>query len=365
MKNFVQLDEHLVKHVEKGGEQYNDALKNAAIYSPSKYILSANRSPKKAAGFSGIEHFESSNLSPELPKFDLAKSIDTDALISESPSISFAIESPSECNSLTMEVDSPDVSDSTSKDNPSYSPDAAEILKSCDLSEEFYLPDIIETCLVEFRKFLEGPECFLAKSKEIVAEARRIFIALKLKNIDQLIEGTCIRDYYLAQYCVKQDYRPDSIKKYLRSLNDFVTFLVLKKKKKELKHDIKNERLILLQQKLIKWSGKYKKASATRFFQHQMEDYAVFIDEKHIKQYKESSYYLEPIELFNKFQEGVQNVDKRQFCLLRDFLIVLIELACAHRSGVCANFTLEEFQKKDISSSLSCVFCGESQDVSH
>ena len=76
-----------------------------------------------------------------------------------------------------------------------------------------------------------------------------------------------------------------------------------------------------------------------------MEDYAVFIDEKQIKQYKESSYYLEPIELFNKFQ-GVQNVDKRQFCLLRDFLIVLIELACAHRSGVCANFTLEEFQKK-------------------
>ena len=165
LKNFVQLDEHLVKHVEKGGEQYNNALKNAAIYSPSKYILSANRSPKKAAGFSGIEHFESSNLSPELLKVDLAKSIDKDASISESPSISFAIESPSECNSPTMEVDSPDVSDSISKEDPSYSPDAVEILKSCDLLEEFYLPDIIETYLVEFRKFLEGPNfhCFKAK----------------------------------------------------------------------------------------------------------------------------------------------------------------------------------------------------------
>ena len=116
--------------------------------------------------------------------------------------------------------------------------------------------------------------------------------------------------------------------------------------KKELKHDIENKRLILLQQKLIKWSGKYKKASGKRFFQRQMEDYAVFINEKQIKQYKESSYYLEPIELFNKFQEGVQNVKKQQFCLLRDFLIVLIELACAHRSGVCANFALKEFQKK-------------------
>ena len=165
LKNFVRLDEHLIKHVEQGGEQYNNALANAAIYSPSKYILSANRSPKKAAGFSGIEHFESSNLSPELLKVDLAKSIDKDASISESPSISFAIESPSECNSPTMEVDSPDVSDSISKEDPSYSPDAVEILKSCDLLEEFYLPDIIETYLVEFRKFLEGPNfhCFKAK----------------------------------------------------------------------------------------------------------------------------------------------------------------------------------------------------------
>ena len=61
--------------------------------------------------------FESSNLSPKLPKVDLAKSIDTDASISESPSISFAIESSSECNSPTMEADSPDVSDSTSKED--------------------------------------------------------------------------------------------------------------------------------------------------------------------------------------------------------------------------------------------------------
>ena len=117
-------------------------------------------------------------------------------------------------------------------------------------------------------------------------------------------------------------------------------------KKKEPNRYIENERLILRQLRLTKWSGKYKKASTKRFSQRQMEDYAVLIDEKQIKQYKESSYYLEPIELFSNFQERVQNVDKQQFCLLRDFLIVLIELACAHGSGVCANFTLEEFQKK-------------------
>ena len=194
-----------------------------------------------------------------MSKFDLAKSIDTDASISQSPSISFAVESPSECYLSTMQVESPDIPDSTSKEDSSYSPDAVEILKSRDLSRDFSLPGIIETYLVEFWKFLEGPESFLAKSKEIVAEVRRIFIALKLKSIDQLIEGTCIRDNYLAQYCVKQGYMPDSIKKYLRSLNEFVTFLVLRKK--ELKHDIENEPLILLQQRLTKWSGKYKKKS--------------------------------------------------------------------------------------------------------
>ena len=123
-----------------------------------------------------------------------------------------------------------------------------------------------------------------------------------------------------------------------------MTFLVLRKK--EFRHDIENERLILLQQWITKWSGKYKKSSAKRFFQRQMEDHAVLIDEKQIKQYRESSYYLEPIGLFNKLLEVAQNVGKRQFYLLRDFLIVLIELTCAHCSGVCAGFTLEEFNKK-------------------
>ena len=80
LKNFVRLEEHLIKHIEKGGEKYNNALKNAAIYSPSKYIFSANCSPKKATDFSDTEHIESSNLSSKLSKFDLAKSIDTRTL---------------------------------------------------------------------------------------------------------------------------------------------------------------------------------------------------------------------------------------------------------------------------------------------
>ena len=119
-----------------------------------------------------------------------------------------------------------------------------------------------------------------------------------------------------------------------------MTFLVLRKK--ELRHGIENERLILLQQSITKWSGKYRKFSAKRFFQRQIEDHAVLIDEKLIKQCRESIYYLEPIGLFNKFQEVAQNVGTRQFYLLRDFLIVLIELACAHCSCVRDSFTLED-----------------------
>ena len=129
MKSFVRLGEHLIKHIEKIGEQSSNTLKNDAIYFPLKYRLSANLSPKKATEFSGIEHVESSNLSSELSKVDLVESIDTDASISQSPSISFAIESPSECYSLTMSVESPDIPDSTSKENPNYSPDPVENLK--------------------------------------------------------------------------------------------------------------------------------------------------------------------------------------------------------------------------------------------
>ena len=153
----------------------------------------------------------------------------------------------------------------------------------------------MEIYLVEFLKLkvLDRSESFQAKAKEIVAEVKQIFVAFKLKNFEQLIEGTSSRDYYLAQYCTQQGYMLHSIKKYLRSSNKFVTFLVLRKK--EHKHNIENEHLILLQQILIKQSGKYTKASAKRLFQHQIEDHDLLIDEKQIKQYKESRYYLEPM----------------------------------------------------------------------
>ena len=115
--------------------------------------------------------------------------MDTDASISENPNISFAIESPSECYLPTMQVESPDISDSASKEDPNYSPDPVKILKSRDLLKDCSLPDIIESYLVEFLKFLEGSDSFLAKSKEIAAEVRPILIALKLNNIDHFIEG--------------------------------------------------------------------------------------------------------------------------------------------------------------------------------
>ena len=94
-----------------------------AIYSPSKYILSANRSPKKATYITGIKHVESSNLSSEFPEADPTKSIYTDAPIFPSPSMTFAVESPSECYSTKIQMESHDTLDLTSKEDPNYSPD--------------------------------------------------------------------------------------------------------------------------------------------------------------------------------------------------------------------------------------------------
>ena len=76
-----------------------------------------------------------------------------------------------------------------------------------------------------------------------------------------------------------------------------------------------------------------------------MKDHSVLIDEKQ-NSTKRAAIILEPIGLFSKFQEGVHNIHKQQLRLLRDFLIASIELACAHHSGVCANFTLKKNSKK-------------------
>ena len=80
--------------------------------------------------------------------------------------------------------------------------------------------------------------------KETVNEVRRIGIIIKAESINDLIKANLIRDVYLV-VCNEKGYKPDSIRKYLRSLNKFYTFLVIRRSELLL-HYLPNEEIVLL-----------------------------------------------------------------------------------------------------------------------
>ena len=86
---------------------------------------------------------------------------------------------------------------------------------------------------------------------------------------------------YLA-VCNEKGYKPGSIRENVRSLNEFYTFLVIRRSEISL-HYLSNEEIVLLQKNVTKWSGTYKKPGRERFYEGQMKDYQVLVDEKEIK----------------------------------------------------------------------------------
>ena len=181
--------------------------------------------------------------------------------------------------------------------------------------------------------------------KETVNEVRRIGIIIKAESINDLIKANLIRDVYLA-VCNEKGYKPGSIRENVRSLSEFYTFLVIRRSEISL-HYLSNEEIVLLQKNVTKWSGTYKKPARERFYDRQMKDYQVLVDDKQIKIYFESSHAKEAVNLLREPKENDRTIAQKQFRTLRDNLFVIIELGSAHRSGVCANMLLSEYNKQE------------------
>ena len=196
-----------------------------------------------------------------------------------------------------------------------------------------------------FTNYLIGPECCQKNVKETVNEVRRIGIIIKAESINDLIKANLIRDVYLA-VCNEKSYKPGSIRENVRSLNKFYTFLVIRRSEISL-HYLSNEEIVLLQKNVTKWSGTYKKPAREKFYDRQMKDYQVLVDDKQIKIYFESSHAKEAVNLLREPKENDRTIAQKQFRTLRDNLFVIIELGSAHRSGVCANMLLSEYNKQE------------------
>ena len=141
----------------------------------------------------------------------------------------------------------------------------------------------------------------------------------------------------------------------MRSLNEFYTFLVIRRSEISL-HYLSNEEIVLLQKNVTKWSGTYKKPARERFYEKQMEDYQVLVDDKQIKLYFERYHAKEARNLFREPKENNGRITQKEFWTLRDNLFVIIELGNAHRSGVCPNILLSEYNKRELKDKFWMIY---------
>ena len=174
-------------------------------------------------------------------------------------------------------------------------------------------------------------------------------------TIDDFINEVKIQDKYL-DFCHNRGYKPDSIRKYLRSLSEFYDLLMLRRSELHLSL-ISNEKILLLQKKLANWSGRYRKPSRERFWERQMEDYQILVNERQIKIYLDYSLAKNAIRFFSELKNNWRRIiSQQEFCLKRDNLFVIIEMGNAHRPGVCANMLMDEFKKRELKDSFSMIY---------
>ena len=141
----------------------------------------------------------------------------------------------------------------------------------------------------------------------------------------------------------------------MRSLNEFYTFLVIRRSEISL-HYLSNEEIVLLQKNVTKWPRTYKKPARERFYERQMEDYQVLVDDKQIKLYFERYHAKEAGNLFREPKENNGRITQKEFWTLRDNLFVIIELGNAHRSGVCSNILLSEYNKRELKDKFWMIY---------
>ena len=225
-------------------------------------------------------------------------------------------------------------------DDPDYHPDLSEFISQRKISVK--CTDVIESILDKFLKHLCGIERGskpLESAKQICAEVRRVFFCINAERVEDIFKGDCLRDQYLMDYCVKRKHSALSIRKYLRSIGDFLSFLVIER----VVLSVTPQDISQLKEKLSMWSKHYKSAADSRFWERQIEDYKVLVTPDEYNLYENSEHAVNAKQLFDSLKDHPRQVSSEEFCCMRDHLFSVIHFSNSHRSGVSAHVTLKEF----------------------
>ena len=181
-------------------------------------------------------------------------------------------------------------------------------------------------------------------AKKDSLELRRIYRNVSATSTSDLLNATTINNVYLSDICKKKQYKADTNRKYLNSLNDFCRFIIAEE------IEISNgdvTQINSLQAKWDLWSRRYRKPSKERFWERVEEDYEMLVTPDQIEQYEWSDHARTAIKLFGIYSSSycTHQLNLKDYCRMRDYLFSRIHFSTGHRSGVTANMNLKEFGK--------------------
>ena len=210
-------------------------------------------------------------------------------------------------------------------------------------------PDEMERTLNDFSEFLVGPDKDRqARSVEaVVGDVRRIIRTVKATSFSVLLDNDMeiLKDKYLNSYCVEHKIEPGSIAKYLISFIDLLNFFIIRK----INICTSKEEIIRCKLLLENWKKVYLRKDKKLKPLKREKDLKMLVNADQIQLYESSEKCKIAKSLFHRLKEDLNNaISQNEFVAFRDHILYKIHFTSAHRSGLSANMTMEEFKNSEM-----------------
>ena len=160
------------------------------------------------------------------------------------------------------------------------------------------------------------------------------------KQMSSLFNKTLLRDTFLKHAETK--YTADTVKAYLLSLRHFCSYVLAEKPESV---DVDPALARQIGEKARLWSMSYKKDSKRRHLEKMNKDLSHLVTPDMVNEFERSQAARSAIAHIEQLN-GAHSLEVSQsiYTLVRDFILLEIIIANAHRSGVLANMTLGEYK---------------------
>ena len=181
-------------------------------------------------------------------------------------------------------------------------------------------------------------------AKQSVQELTYMMKATKSDDVAVLFDKKKKRNDFLLDFAeTTMKYKPLTIKRFLKALIDFCSFVI--DDQVEIP-DVTPEEVLRMKMRVNQWKKSYNEAAKRQEWTRMQEEQDILITPEQVRSYENSECVKQARELFVGLSSPYrEDLSRQEYTLMRDYLLTEIEISNCHRSGVASNMTLEEVEK--------------------